>query len=228
LQPPRWLLSMEPQPKKRRLDALAPHHDIEQLNDESHNSRGDYMSNTFTGNGISNQNGNFNVVGDLTINYNSSPQKIKKMKATENDGRGSTSRIELLNSLRFAQINDRYWNIKNAQANTCRWLLQMDAYKQREEKGQLQNEKFLWVKGKPGAEKSALMKFLLVQLQNRIQYSEHQVLISFFSNARGSDSEQSTVGLYRSLLWQLFDRLPHLQHVLDDLQPRQPMDPWTT
>ncbi|KAM0550171.1 hypothetical protein ACHAPJ_009019 [Fusarium lateritium] len=40
-----------------------------------------------------------------------------------------------------------------------------------------------------------------------------KIVISFFFNARGEILEKSTVGMYRSLLLQLLERLPRLQHV---------------
>ncbi|KAK8016092.1 NB-ARC and ankyrin domain protein [Apiospora rasikravindrae] len=71
---------------------------------------------------------------------------------------------------------------------------------------------FLWIKGKPGAGKSTMMKFLLDQAHRT---KKGQTIISFFFNARGSDLEKSTLGLYRSLLVQLLKSYPDLQHILD-------------
>src|SRR4051812_20276076 len=41
-----------------------------------------------------------------------------------------------------------------------------------------------------------------------------KVVISFFFNARGTDLEKSTIGMYRSLLLQLLQSFPELQEVL--------------
>ena len=43
-----------------------------------------------------------------------------------------------------------------------------------------------------------------------------EVFLSFFFHARGVDLEKSTLGMYRSLLFQLLDRVPELQDVLDN------------
>ncbi|OAT03217.1 uncharacterized protein BDCG_17982 [Blastomyces dermatitidis ER-3] len=65
---------------------------------------------------------------------------------------------------------------------------------------------FLWIKGTPGAGKSTLMKFIVKQamkIQNR-------TVIFFFFRARGAALEKTVVGMYRSLLLQLFTKLPQL------------------
>ncbi|RYP53460.1 hypothetical protein DL770_010991 [Monosporascus sp. CRB-9-2] len=72
---------------------------------------------------------------------------------------------------------------------------------------------FLWIKGKPGAGKSTLMKFAYSQATKAFH---NGVVASFFFNARGDELEKSTAGMYRSLLLQLFEKLPDLQEVLDD------------
>ncbi|KAF2025157.1 HET-domain-containing protein [Setomelanomma holmii] len=70
----------------------------------------------------------------------------------------------------------------------------------------------LWIKGKPGLGKSTLMKFAYVHTRRKLKDS---VVVSFFSNARGAELAKSTVGTYRSLLAQLFERDPALQEALD-------------
>lgn len=55
------------------------------------------------------------------------------------------------------------------------------------------------------------MKFAL---QNS-QAAKRSNIIFFFFNARGDDLEKSTAGMYRSLLLQLFERLPQGRHVLN-------------
>ena len=120
---------------------------------------------------------------------------------------------DLLDSLRFDQIDARQTTIENAHAKTCKWLLKkpeyldwLDATKLSEHHG------FLWVKGKPGTGKSTLMKFALA---NACKTMYDRIIISFFFNARGESLEKSTIGAYRSLLLQLLKRLPAIQCVLD-------------
>jgi hypothetical protein len=119
----------------------------------------------------------------------------------------------LWNSLKFDQINHRRMDIKGAHAKTCEWILQnrryldwIDANKLNEHAG------LFWIKGKPGAGKSTLMKFTLIQSERVIKA---EAVISFFFHARGIDLQKSTIGMYRSLLWQLLEKLPKLRCCFD-------------
>ncbi|KID95301.1 Pfs, NB-ARC and Ankyrin domain protein, partial [Metarhizium majus ARSEF 297] len=133
----------------------------------------------------------------------------------ENRSLNDEQRRVLLESLRFDQIDARQMTIKNAHAKTCKWLLQTPEYLDWLDPNKF-NEHFgfLWIKGKPGAGKSTLMKFALANARKK---TKDKIIISFFFNARGSDLEKSTIGLYRSILLQLLDRLPGLQGVFDSL-----------
>ncbi|RYP43640.1 hypothetical protein DL768_009815 [Monosporascus sp. mg162] len=93
-----------------------------------------------------------------------------------------------------------------------------------------QHNGFLWIKGKPGAGKSTLMKFAYLQAKKKT--FQDGVTASFFFNARGDDLEKSTAGMYRSLLLQLLETLPDLQEVLDTpdlvLRHQRPSFTWET
>ncbi len=117
----------------------------------------------------------------------------------------------LMDSLSFEKIDARHANIRSAYGKTCAWLLSHPDYI-----GWLtpaeypQHHGLLWIHGKPGAGKSTLMKYIYTRaLENT------GTTISFFFNARGDNLEKSTEGMYRSLLLQLFEKLPDLQEVLD-------------
>lgn len=194
---------MEPQPKKRRLDATVAHHSAE--SPRTGTSHG-HMLSTFDGNGISNTHGDLHIGRDVTINNYQPPLQRSRNRERES----------LLESLRFDHINERHWGIKRAFAQTCRWFLQTPQFEQWTGKGLSHDNRFLWIKGKPGAGKSTLMKFLLGSMEIRMREEEsNEILISFFFHARGSDLEKSTTGLYRSLLFQLLATTPELQKALD-------------
>lgn len=130
-----------------------------------------------------------------------------------NDDRNQT----LLKSLSFDQIDSRYDTIKRAYRKTCQWLSKTPEYLDWLDPNKLHDHHgFLWIKGKPGAGKSTLMKFVL----NAAEKSKQSNCISFFFNARGESLERSTNGLYRSLLFQLLERIPRLQSVFDTLNQR--------
>ncbi|PGG97954.1 hypothetical protein GX51_07067 [Blastomyces parvus] len=118
---------------------------------------------------------------------------------------------KIVNSLKFDEVGDRQMSIETAHPKTCRWFLETPKY--RNWLGSSSNsahDGFLWIKGKPGAGKSTLMKFIVehaMEMQNII-------VISFFFHARGVALEKIAVGMYRSLLFQLFTNLPKLQTIL--------------
>jgi NACHT domain/Ankyrin repeats (3 copies) len=63
----------------------------------------------------------------------------------------------------------------------------------------------LWIKGKPGAGKSTLMKHALLHYQE--SFPNHAIAAYFF-NARGDALEKSPLGMFRSLLYQLLEENP--------------------
>ncbi|KAK6222683.1 hypothetical protein LQW54_000864 [Pestalotiopsis sp. IQ-011] len=98
--------------------------------------------------------------------------------------------------------------------------IRTEQYKQWDDRGSTLQNRFLWIKGKPGAGKSTLMKFLQGHMSRQIRRTaKDTTLISFFFNARGNHMEKSTIGLYRSLLVQLLEAKPALEHVLDPFRP---------
>ena len=99
-----------------------------------------------------------------------------------------------------------------AHEDTCKWLLDDSSFL-----NWLANDTFpahhgfFWIKGKPAAGKSTIVKFALNSLKKRYPRA---IILSFFFHARGGDLEKTSVGMYRSILYQLLTRLPHLQSVL--------------
>lgn len=121
----------------------------------------------------------------------------------------------LLESLYFDQIDARQMSIKSAHAKTCKWLLRtaeyldwIDPVKFAEHNG------LLWIKGKPGAGKSTLMKFVSAHARKTMSDT---IIVTFFFNARGEELEKSTVGAYRSLLSQLLKQTSGLEIRFDSL-----------
>ncbi|KAH0553285.1 hypothetical protein GP486_006582, partial [Trichoglossum hirsutum] len=116
-----------------------------------------------------------------------------------------------LGSLSFQQIDSRFLNIRKAHDRTCNWLFDQLEYKRWLSRDLTdEHHGFLWIKGKPGAGKSTMMKHALSQTQKILTDA---TIISFFFNARGSILEKSTLGMYRSLLFQLLTAIPALQDV---------------
>ncbi|VUC25937.1 unnamed protein product [Clonostachys rosea] len=123
------------------------------------------------------------------------------------------SRKEKMASLKFEQIDNRRMNIKKAHLKTCKWMLKKEEYLDWLDEGKLREHGgFLWIKGKPGAGKSTMMKFISDASQKK---KTHFTTLDFFFNARGHDMEKSTTGLYQSILFQLLTKIPALQDILD-------------
>ncbi|KAH7123364.1 hypothetical protein B0J13DRAFT_531482 [Dactylonectria estremocensis] len=121
----------------------------------------------------------------------------------------------LRDSLDFDELQTRHASIKNAHVMTCKWILEKSQYVNWLDPMQLvQHNGFLWIKGKPGAGKSTLMKYVL---ENARRTMRSKFIIQFFFNAPGHDLERSTIGMYRSLLLQMLNQLPGLWDVLDSL-----------
>ncbi|KAH7191792.1 nucleoside phosphorylase domain-containing protein [Fusarium flagelliforme] len=126
-------------------------------------------------------------------------------------------RQQLLYSLNFSSIDSRQAMIKPPHSKTCHWILKNPDYLAwLDSEKQSQHHGLLWLKGKPGAGKSTIMNFMLLD-QNKRCKPMKAVTISFFLNMRGELLERSVLGMYRSLLLQVLQGFPDLQRILDTL-----------
>lgn len=108
----------------------------------------------------------------------------------------------MLQSLAFNEMDTRRQEVKTASTDTCAWAFESPSFTTFRRNGGL-----LWVKGKPGSGKSTLMREI-VQL---FKYeSPTHATVSFFFHGRGSNMQQSLLGLFRSILHQLSRSLPEL------------------
>jgi ankyrin repeat protein len=124
-------------------------------------------------------------------------------------------RAKVLEALRFDGLETRRRTVKVALAKTCEWILDHPACAN----WMKLKHKFFWIKGKPGAGKSVLVKYLDQHITQRLRKS-HAIGLYFYFNARGERLEKSFLGLYRSLLVQLVDLVPKLVHELNALDTR--------
>jgi hypothetical protein len=120
-------------------------------------------------------------------------------------------REEFMGSLGFDLMDSRLATIGIAHKDTCSWLYTQAEYlRWQDTESRASHHGFLWIRGKPGAGKSTLMKHALQHAQDLDQ--RNTAIFSFFFNARGRDLEKTTEGMYRSLLHQVYkafpDRLP--------------------
>ncbi|KAG7055910.1 High-affinity nicotinic acid transporter, partial [Colletotrichum scovillei] len=142
--------------------------------------------------------------------------------------------LQILKSLRFAQIIERRTEIPKAHQNTFEWIFQESTNVNFSSWLQSPNGIF-WITGKPGSGKSTLMKFVTghektYQLGN-IWAGPHQLVIAshfFWSIRNGLQSSQE--GLLRALLFQITVKCPEL---IPDVFPERyaslthTLEPWT-
>ena len=116
----------------------------------------------------------------------------------------SIEKQHCLQSLYFSEMNERRNGIEDPANGTCEWLSKNPTYL----KWFDQQHGMLWIKGKPGAGKSTLIKHAVWGLE---QFrGGDAVLASFFFHGRGALIQKTTAGLFRSLLHQLLQQLPEL------------------
>ena len=108
----------------------------------------------------------------------------------------------LLESLVFARMGARVRNVTAALPDTCTWLFSHDKFTEWLDRDRVRHHNgFLWVKGKPGSGKSTIMKAALSWAERKLLFESH---INYFFNARSTGQlEKSSLGLYRSLVFQL-------------------------
>lgn len=65
----------------------------------------------------------------------------------------------------------------------------------------------LWIKGKPGAGKSTLMAFIYKAFQEN-SLLKQSLSLDFFFHGRGTALQKTPTGMFRSLLRQLYAKVP--------------------
>jgi len=132
--------------------------------------------------------------------YNASSSA--KILEKANEGEFIKDEKSCLQSLWFSNIDSRRQNLEQPADQTCLWL-----FKSRNRE---KHYGHVWVKGKPGAGKSILMKEAFRRAALGQIKSDYWTAAFFFS-AKGDELEHSPVGLFRSLLYQLLPR--HREHL---------------
>ncbi|VUC37376.1 unnamed protein product [Clonostachys rosea] len=125
--------------------------------------------------------------------------ELQTTSLAPNEARLSTDEQQsLIELLEFDQIDTRIRSVKTPVGLTCHWILQTVQYKSwRDATMLVQHHGFWWIRGKPGAGKSVMMKYLFENSKATIIGAK---VISFFFNARGSILERTTLGLYPGII----------------------------
>lgn len=112
--------------------------------------------------------------------------------------------IDLLEALAFDHMDTRLAGISVARGETCRWLFDTVQHIEWQACSRSSHHGFLWIKGKPGAGTSTMMKCALEEARN---HPDACIVASFFFNARGHGTATTTEGMYRALLFQILTQL---------------------
>lgn len=125
---------------------------------------------------------------------------------------------EVLGSLYYEHYSDRYISISPAHKKTFSWVFN-PANTSSEGKRLLwwlrQGRGVFWITGKPGSGKSTMMKFLCDDSQTSIALQEwacgkELAIVSHYFWWSGTRMQKSQEGLFRSILYGIFQRCPEL------------------
>ncbi|KAM7201995.1 nacht and ankyrin domain protein [Rhypophila sp. PSN 637] len=143
---------------------------------------------------------------------------------------------DLLKSLYFPEMYHREKNIQRALEDTCNWLFATREYMAwRDRIDMAHNYGMIWIKGKPGAGKSFLVKEVSRRFRDHADAQSIDMKLrtsaAFFFNARGTEPlEKTALGVYRSLLHQVLQKdlvaLSHLSRRYMDMRSYQGSVNW--
>jgi hypothetical protein len=116
---------------------------------------------------------------------------------------------EMMEALAFDGMGDRHMTISPACIDTCSWFLQTQEYARWRDPAHRHSHKgVLWIKGNAGSGKSTLMRYIHDHAQKQ---RDDTVTVAFFYNGRSAERlVKSTEGMYRSVIHQLYNRIPRL------------------
>ncbi|KAE9365560.1 hypothetical protein N431DRAFT_387870, partial [Stipitochalara longipes BDJ] len=102
-------------------------------------------------------------------------------------------------------MDARLHGIETAESNTCGWIFETSQFRNWLSRVDVASHNgVLWIKGKPGAGKSTLMK----QILGHFKGSSQEILIAayFFHGRANNPLQKSPLGMLRSIVYQLLDQ----------------------
>ncbi len=113
--------------------------------------------------------------------------------------------VVILDSLKFAELHDRYDKITVAHEETFEWIFDDPG------PGCMPwlrgGRQIYWIRGKPGSGKSTLIKLLVDDARTSAAFRSgtplKQAVAAFFFHDRGTPLQKSLIGLLRGLLYQI-------------------------
>ncbi|KAL5610682.1 hypothetical protein FOBRF1_006799 [Fusarium oxysporum] len=167
----------------------------------STNNYGAGPQNVAAGNGSQNNNnaGGIQII-DSNI-FGSDPLKDPEAERLREEKKVKKA---CLHSLSFPNIDARQQNIADAYPDTCDWLFATTEFQEWRDRADLPTHNgVLWIKGKPGAGKSTLMKHTL---RHCLKDLDDHLVAAYFFNGRGEILEKTLLGMLQSIIYQLLDK----------------------
>ena len=138
----------------------------------------------------------------------------------------------ILQSLDFPEARMRINTVEKAYNETYNWLFDPNVGFASWLEGKQANPRF-WIQGKPGSGKSTAMKFAMGHERTRMLLQDYDrnewVIAGFFFHDPGSDSQKSTLGFLREILYQILsqreDCLEIPQFLNTPVQKHRMLDP---
>ncbi|KAI2633041.1 hypothetical protein GGS26DRAFT_555059 [Hypomontagnella submonticulosa] len=143
------------------------------------------------------------------------------LSAGARDDREKFIKLRMLESLKFADMRDRYERIPEAHQKTFEWVFHESEDGEGDSKRRwdnfatwlMSNNKLYWVTGKPGSGKSTLMKYLSdnARLRSRLKVWRGEKPLytgRFFFWNSGTALQMSRIGLMQSLLHEIVSQCP--------------------
>jgi hypothetical protein len=157
--------------------------------------------------------------------YQNFYRTVYQSTASDTSSAGGTLGCKIREALKFDGMDMRRATIKLPHGSSCQWFFDSPEYQKWRDNTFLEKHHgFLWIRGKPGAGKSTLMRLAVKHADRRFP---DDLRISFFFNAKGPLLERSIEGMYRSLLHQLLVQCPTLEshfHQVGLIHPTWPLE----
>ena len=128
---------------------------------------------------------------------------------------------QCLHALYFKEFDTRHGHVTIAHVETIGWILDAHIISSSvEDQGKFREwlhsgvfkKNVFWISGKPGADKSTLMKYIALQGELQSWGGAVPIIIEFYFWRHGASLQRSSNGLLRSLLYQVLKAHPVLLH----------------
>ena len=159
---------------------------------------------------------NVAIYAKIILSSISVQRPVSSLELTAQDANDKMEhRKHLMAALGFIVAERRRDTIEQPHVQTCEWILETPEFMTWWDRGSSNNDSgLLWIRGAPGCGKTTIMKFI----SNRTQSSDQLIVVSYYFSALGSLRENSSLELWRSLVFQILSQAKDLQVVLDTLE----------